>query len=188
MPPKPKFSKEEIVEAAIDLVRNRGAEALSARELGNYLGISSRPIFTAFENMEDLKSSVIKECIKLFEQRCKKEIDESRFPQYKAIGSAYIRFSVEEKNIFKLLFMRDRSDELQYGYDAFDIPLMSAMKQSGVEGNVAELLHTEMWIWVHGVATMLATGYVDWNSELISKMMTDVFTALKWRHTNGNDN
>ncbi len=188
MPPKPKFSKEEIVEAAIDLVRNRGAEALTARELGNYLGISSRPIFTAFENMEDLKSSVIKECIKLFEQRCKKEIDESNFPQYKAIGSAYIRFSVEEKNIFKLLFMRDRSDELQYGHDAFNIPLMSAMKQSGVEGNVAELLHTEMWIWVHGVATMLATGYVDWNSELISKMMTDVFTALKWRHTNGNDN
>ena len=188
MPPKPKFLKEEILDAAIDLVRNRGAEALTARELGNYLGISSRPIFTAFKNMEDLKSSVIKECIKLFEKRCTKEIEESNYPQYKAIGTAYLRFSVEEKNIFKLLFMRDRSDEFKYGYDAFDIPLMSAMKKSGVESNVAELLHTEMWIWVHGVATMLVTGYVDWDSELISKMMTDIFTALKWRHTDGINN
>ncbi len=188
MPPKPKYTKEEIVDAAIELVRSQGVEALTARELGQFLGTSSRPIFTAFENMVDLKNNVVKKCIFIFEERCKREISNSDCPQYKSIGNAYISFSTEERNLFKLLFMRDRSDESQYGYDAFDIPLMSAMKQSGVEEYVAELLHTEMWIWVHGVATMIATGYIEWNSELISTMMTDVFTALKWRHTDGNNN
>ena len=48
MPPKPKFTKEEIVAAALELVSANGIEALTARELSAYLGSSARPIFTVF--------------------------------------------------------------------------------------------------------------------------------------------
>ena len=54
MPPKPKFTREEIVGTALDLVREKGIEALTARELGAKLGSSARPIFTVFRNMEEL--------------------------------------------------------------------------------------------------------------------------------------
>ena len=52
MPPKPKFTKEEIVAAALTLVSEKGMEALTARELGLRLGSSARPIFTVFQSME----------------------------------------------------------------------------------------------------------------------------------------
>ena len=55
MPPKPKYTKEEVVKVALDMVREQGVDSLTARDLGAKLGTSSRPIFTAFENMEDLK-------------------------------------------------------------------------------------------------------------------------------------
>ena len=58
MPPKPKYTKEEIINVALDMVREKGADSLTARDLGAKLGTSSRPIFTAFENMEDLKNAV----------------------------------------------------------------------------------------------------------------------------------
>ena len=54
MPPKPKFTKEEIVAAALELVSEKGIEALTARELGVRLGSSARPIFTAFNSMEEV--------------------------------------------------------------------------------------------------------------------------------------
>jgi len=46
MPPKPKFTREEVVDTAIELIKDKGIEALTARELGAKLGSSARPIFT----------------------------------------------------------------------------------------------------------------------------------------------
>ena len=58
MPPKPKFERREIVEAALDLVSRRGPEALTARNLGERLGSSARPIFTVFQGMDELRQEV----------------------------------------------------------------------------------------------------------------------------------
>ena len=44
MPPKPKFTKDEIVDAALDIVSRDGVEAMTAREVGERLGSSARPI------------------------------------------------------------------------------------------------------------------------------------------------
>lgn len=60
MPPKPKFTREEVVDTAIELIKDKGIEALTARELGAKLGSSARPIFTVFRNMEELISDVRK--------------------------------------------------------------------------------------------------------------------------------
>ena len=49
MPPKAKFTKEEITEAALNIVQTNGFEALTARELGTRLGSSARPIFTVLK-------------------------------------------------------------------------------------------------------------------------------------------
>ena len=51
MPPKPKFTREKITEAALNIIRTRGAESLTARELGKALGSSPCPIFTLFAFM-----------------------------------------------------------------------------------------------------------------------------------------
>ena len=58
MPPKPKFTRDEIVSAALALVRERGESALTAREVGKALGVSSSPIFTTFRDMDELKAAV----------------------------------------------------------------------------------------------------------------------------------
>ena len=44
MPPKAKFTKAEIIEAALNIVRADGYEALTSRALGTYLGSSARPV------------------------------------------------------------------------------------------------------------------------------------------------
>ena len=59
MPPKAKFSREEIIDAAINIVREDGFDALTSRALGTKLGSSARPIFTVFQNMEEVQQVVI---------------------------------------------------------------------------------------------------------------------------------
>ena len=58
MPPKPKFTKEEIVQTALQVVSQKGVEALTAKELGDALGSSSRPIFTVFNSMKEVQDEV----------------------------------------------------------------------------------------------------------------------------------
>ena len=50
---------------------------------------------------------------------------------------------------------------------------------TGLESSDAKLFHFEMWTYVHGIATMIATGYYNFDWELISKMLTDVYQGLK---------
>lgn len=58
MPPKPKFKREEIIAAAVDVTRESGIGAVSAREIAAHLGTSTRPIFTYFATMEELKQEI----------------------------------------------------------------------------------------------------------------------------------
>ena len=58
MPPKAKFTKREIVEAASEIAEKSGIAAVTAREVGAALGVSSRPLFTYFDSVDDLKKEV----------------------------------------------------------------------------------------------------------------------------------
>ena len=60
MPRTAFFSKEIIVEKALELVRSKGSEALSARNLSKALNCSISPLFTVFENMEEIRIAVKK--------------------------------------------------------------------------------------------------------------------------------
>ena len=183
MPPKPKFTKEEIVEAAVEIVRREGEDALTARSLGKELNASARPIFTVFKNMEEVKAAVQKRVEEIFFSYRERMIVEGKYPKYKAIGLAYIRFASEEKNLFQLHFMRDRTTEIKSEKDGYDDMVETTIvDQTGLKEQDGYLFHLENWIFVHGIASMMVTSYSEWDFELISRMMTDIYEGLKLRY------
>ena len=52
---------------------------------------------------------------------------------------------------------------------------------TGLDKERAKLFHLESWIFVHGIAAMLATSYIDFDEEFISETLTDMFEGLKAR-------
>ena len=67
MPPKAKFTKDEIIQTALELVSQKGIEALTAKELGDALGSSARPIFTVFSSMKEVQEAVREAAMRRFE-------------------------------------------------------------------------------------------------------------------------
>jgi len=59
MPPKVKITREEIIAAAVSIVRRSGAEAVNARDVARELNCSTQPVFSNFETMEELRAAVI---------------------------------------------------------------------------------------------------------------------------------
>lgn len=184
MPPKAKFSREEMVETAVGIVRTEGFEALTARALGKKLGTSSSPVFTVFQNMEEVQREVLKTADRLYQSYLSEDMSSGKYPPYKACGMGYIRFAQEEKELFKLLFMRDRSHEKQEGQEEELKPLIAMIQKNiGLDEESAYMFHIEMWVYVHGIATMIATSYLEWDTELVSRVLTDGYMGLKHRYT-----
>ena len=109
MPPKVRITKEDIVEAAVGIVRESGAQALNARTVATALNCSTQPVFSNFETMEALRLAVVEKADRLCGACMQRETQKGEYPPYKASGMAYIRFAREEKELFKLLYMRDRT-------------------------------------------------------------------------------
>ena len=180
MPPGVKFTKEEIVEAALQLAEAQGAEAITARGVANLLHASSKVIFGGFANMEELTDAAYHAAYQKYLSFLAEAIRTSDYPPYKASGMAYIRFAKEEKALFRLLYMRDRSTEVVPEETKLGNQMENLVHiNTGLEGVDAKRFHLEMWAFVHGVATMVATGFCHLDWELISRMLTDAYQGLK---------
>lgn len=183
MPPKAKFTKREIIEKAVGIIEERGPDALTARSLGTKLGSSSRPIFTAFSNMEE----VFDECLKyadLIYTRDYVQPGLEENPAFKGVGKSYIRFASERPELFGLLFMRDSSGEksikniLGKIETNYDLILSSIVKGYALSVDAAEKLYRHMWLYTHGIAVSIATGLCSFTQTEVSDMLTEVFVAL----------
>ena len=182
MPPKVKVTKEAIIKTALELVRINGSGALNARSIAAALGCSTQPVFSNFATMEELQEATVKAAYEQYLFFLKKEVENGKYPPYKAFGMAYIRFAKEEKELFKLLFMRDREGKELVPSPDFEESVQMIMSASGIERKKAELIHLEMWISVHGIGTMLATSFLSLDFELISNILTDIYQGIRARH------
>ncbi len=108
MPPKVKITRDDILDAAVELVRERGAEALTTRSLAARLNCSTQPIFSNFPNMDALNAAVFGKVYERYAESLLASLRSEKYPSYKASGMAYIKFAVEEPRLFRLLFMRER--------------------------------------------------------------------------------
>ncbi len=182
MPRKARYTKEEIADAALKLVSQRGIEALSARELGVALGTSTSPIFTVFESMEELQLEVKKSAMRLFESFTHKSDDS--MPAFKRIGMQMILFAKAEPNLYRFLFMSPNREVKSFDGifarlgDVVGECLDVIQKDYGLTGKDAKDLFEHTWIHTFGIGTLCATGVCDFSKDEISEMLTRDFTAM----------
>ena len=185
MPPKVKITREEIINVAVELVRASGDGALNARAIATALNCSTQPVFSNFATMEKLREAVIVAAYERYLGFIQNEIESERYPQYKAFGMAYVRFAKEERELFKFLFMRDRTGEDLSPPPDFEASVNIIMNANGVTREAAQLMHLEVWSCVHGIGVMLATSFLPLEWELIGDMMSDVYQGIRARHVSG---
>ena len=179
MPRKVQITKEDIVEAVLQMLREQGEITLNAREVAAALGSSTQPIYSNFATLEELEAAVFEGAYRRYFDFIRKEVEEGNYPQYKAFGMAYIRFAKEEPALFRLLFMKDNRGETPETKEDFMASIDMIVEANGISRENAELMHLEMWACVHGIATMLATSYIALDWTLISRMLSDVYQGLR---------
>ena len=179
MPPACRFTREQIVAAALAITRERGFDAVTARAIANTLHSSSKVIFSAFSGMDDLLAATIDAADAQYRAYSADFVRDSADPPYKAVGTAYIRFARNEPNLFHLLYMRDRRREDHSG-DAENIAVLVdfLMAKLHITREDATLLHIEMWAYVHGIAVLGNARHYLHQETAVSRFFTQRSYAL----------
>lgn len=180
MPAKKIVSKETIINKAFELLRKDGSSALNARNIAKALNCSTQPIYLSFKNMGQLKESVDQRAKDTYNSFLENELKSGKYPPYKAYGMGYVRFAKEERELFKYVFMRDRTDDPNINDESEIKNVIEVIcKQTGYSYDEARMFHLEQWTFVHGIATMIATLYLDWDMNTVSAMISNAYNGLR---------
>ena len=182
MPPKPKYTREEITAAALEVVSQKGIAALTAKELGHALNTSTTPIFTVFDSMQDVQNEVKAAAMARFESYAHKT--GADMPIFKQIGMKMILFAKEEPWLYQLVFMSANSDVRSFD-DIYtrlgtvaDECLDTIRRDYGLSDADARTLFEHTWIHTFGIGVLCATGMCHFSDEQVSQMLTQDFTAM----------
>ena len=192
MPPKAKFTKEQITKAALGVVSEKGSQALTAKELGAALGTSTTPIFTVFNSMQEVQDAVMLAAMERFEEYAHKAAHIK--PVFKQVGMLMILFAKEEPKLYQLIFMSSIS-EAQTFDDIYahlgsvaDECLDVLQKDYDLSKDNAKTLFEHVWIHTFGIGALCATGVCDFSHEQIAEMLTQDFTAMMMLMKSGKSN
>ena len=182
MPPKPKYTKEEIVAAAYEITREKGIDAVVAREVGRRLNTSSSPIFTVWNSVEELKEDVRKLSREKYKQYMADIFDYS--PSFKEFGMRWVGFAAEEPNLFRLMFLTKGEEHSPYTrfkqeFKSIFIPLVEEIEnQFELSKSDAEDLLSQMIIFANGIAAYVLTDVNSFSKESVSRHLSQVCIGI----------
>ena len=189
MPPKPKFTKEQIAKAALDIIREGGVDALTARDLGSRLGSSPRPIFTTFNNMNEVKMAAREVALREFEEYAGDF--EGYHPAFKRVGMLMVSYAIHEPEMYKLLFMQEHETRTTFENTLSDLGCIAGvcveliMRDYELEKDEAQLLFEQLWIHTFGLGALCAMKVCDFTEEEIALKLGQIFFGLMMFIKNG---
>lgn len=179
MPPLRKFTKDDIVDIAYEIVKEEGFENLNARRIAKELNSSVQPIFHNFSNMEELKSVVYEKIYNTYIGYMK--VNENDVKAYKFMGLSYIKFARDYPEFFKIIFMQKTTlsaENFVMADNVGDNVIRTGQKLTGLSFEEQKKFHVKVWIFTHGIACLVATNTVKFTDEEIDKLLENTVLEM----------
>lgn len=178
---KETITKQDIMDAAFEILQEEGIEQVTARKLAAKASCSTQPIFRVYKNMDELIEELFGKACEFFHNYYA-QIPRQTVTPFVNLGYAYIKFAGEHKKLFQFIFLSQN----RFGRSLYDLV-------NGSGGNVsreiqaaagqgcrnASELFMKMWIFIHGAACMSLTGDYDLSEKETIELLKDSYHALK---------
>lgn len=183
MPPKAKITKPMILDTVLALTRTLGFEAVNARSIADSLGCSTRPIFTCYENMEELKKEFLDFAFAFYEQFADDYGKAFPVAPCLRLPLSYLAFAKEETHLFRLLFV-DAMELDMKAADDFYRELGNEKKARefsgllGLEPVRGREIFLDLFLYSHGMAVLMAAGKFSWSLKEAEMRLENFLDAM----------
>lgn len=182
MPPKPKCTRDEIIDAAYALMEEQGVEAVVAREVGKRLGTTTGPIFTFFSGMDELKREVYLRGVKQVCDYIEGALE--YVPSFKEFGLRWIRYAKEHPNVYHMVFVLYGPKYETEGLLSGDfLQALEPMKREvaetfGLDYDQATDIIEKMGVYSQGIASFITANDLDFPEEKINRDLSMMCLSL----------
>lgn len=151
-----------LIEAAVALIREKGAEAMSLREVARRSGVSQTAPYRHFRDKEDLTAGIAEEGFTILGGEMKKAAESEGTARERLMrgGRAYVTFALKRPEHFKVMFATDldakRHPAARTAADEAFAGLLSLVVAVCPKSDPLTLARMA-WSQVHGIAS-LAVG------------------------------
>ena len=178
MAPKNSATREEIIETAFAIVQQEGMASLTARNVAQKLGLSTRPVYSHFASMKDLQQEAMRKARELMLAYVSKRYTNDIFLN---MGTGAAFFARDHKALYRILFMENNDFK-----DLLNDFLMDLSKQMKKDERFTRMTRKErddllnkMWIFTHGFASLICVGLIEEDSDqFIIETMNKVGSAV----------
>jgi AcrR family transcriptional regulator len=180
MPALKEITKDHIVKVAVKMVNDTGWDSINARSLAKKLGISTKPLYRIYNNMDEIKDDIYKEIYSQYDSFITSRIDSKK--ALITLCIAYVEFAQEYKNLFISLFL---SNNLKW--KSLDNVLDEKWNQSTIINLVnkhgytfeeAKSLFMNIWLYANGLATLIATNEIKIDEKDILVKLVKMYKTL----------
>lgn len=180
MAPKPRITREMILEAAYAIAREHGASKINARSIAQRLGCSTQPVLYHFSHVDEIRQEVYR-MADAYHSGFLLQLSENPNPMI-AIGLNDIRFAVTEKPLFRMLFQSNSfcGQSIAALSDAPELlPVLEVFQhEADLKPAQAKTVFQTLAMLVHGCASMLANNSMQYDEEAIIPMLETAFEGM----------
>lgn len=174
----PKNKKEDIINSALEIVKEKGMEGLNARDVAKRLNCSIQPIFYQFKTMDELKQAVFEKIYDIYRSymlNCENDTT------YKSMGTSYVRFAKDYPELFKALFMKktemNSNNYIQIDHLG-DQVIKIGQQYTGLSFDEQKNFHLKVWVFTHGVASLIATKTLCLDDKEIEEIISSTVRQI----------
>jgi len=150
------YSKETILAKAFDMAVDVGMTSITARTLAKRIGCSTAPIYTAYKNIDELKSDI--------QGKTYEKINEWTLVPYTDdtflnIGVGLLVFARDYTNLYREIFINSSTDEFGLKYlEEFVNRMKTGYISDLFTHGETRIILSKMWVFTHGLATIICSG------------------------------
>lgn len=180
MPAVVELSKEKIIKTAVKMVNDNGWNSVNARSLAKELGVSTKPLYRIYNNMEEIKEDIYREIEKEYDSFLQSHIDSKK--ALLTLCIAYVEFAQEYKNLFISLFLSNnlKWQNLENVLDEKwnQSTIINLVNKHGYSFEEAKKLFMDIWLYANGLATLIATNEITIENKEILVKLVKIYKCL----------
>lgn len=178
--PKAKILKDMVIDAAFEIARESGIDNVNARTVSEKLGCSTQPVMYHFKTIEELKAAVYEKADE-FHTGYLMSVRTPEDGVMMNIGLNYIRFAIEEPNLFRLLFQSGYAPEnnlLEMIDSPMLEPVISAMREEmGLDTEKTKEVFLILAMFAHGYASIIANNSLEFDEKLVASHLLRAYNG-----------
>ena len=174
MPPKIRYTRDDVIKAAVTIVEESGLRSLTARNVGVKLGSSTAPVYHHFATMDELAFEVIRETQRALLEYASRPYTERVFLN---MGTGVAMFACEHRLLYRALMLEgdSYSSVVRDFLDILESELAKDGRFSSLSDSERHVLLRKMWTFTHGLASLICVGLIrDCNKDYIINTLLDI--------------